>query len=114
MAEASANNWEMLTNEPTTSSGEGIAEASLMPARLNASAPSNDQKVKAAAPTTRRAQFTERIYSLPRFGMADNPGRGDHEHSRGLRNNRRSLARSALGFARNSAVPDENSRSLNG
>src|SRR4029079_9905705 len=74
-ADIRASNCEMLTNEPTTSSGDGMAKACPVPSRQSASAANIDVKEKAAASTTRRTQPRVRIYEFPQVGVANNQGR---------------------------------------
>src|SRR5437763_15988266 len=72
-ADASANNCEMLTNEPTTSSGDGMARACSVPARHSASATNIDMRTATAASATGRMQLRIRIYEFPQIGVANRP-----------------------------------------
>src|SRR5437667_11949218 len=61
MAEASARSCERLTNEPTTSSGDGMARAEPVPKRMSPKAPIREAKAGVSAPVRRRTQLTLHI-----------------------------------------------------
>src|SRR5438270_3081624 len=74
-ADIRASNCEMLTNEPTTSSGDGMAKACPVPVKQSASAANIDVREKTAASAMRWTQPRVRIYEFPQVGVANNQER---------------------------------------
>src|SRR3954466_4027404 len=75
-ADASANNCEMLTNEPTTSSGDGMAKACPLPSRQIANATHAGMTTTAAASAASRTQLRRRILEFPQVAVAEQTSRG--------------------------------------